>query len=93
MVSLLWLKAEAQKQALVFNDSLPSATHPNADQHNEYKGKYKLLGKLVRKIPPPDNNRTWVHPSVKERYASGYRSEPIEQYQKIHGQWPPLWPG
>lgn len=92
-IPLLWLKAEAQKQALVFNDSLPTVTHTNADQHNEYKGKYKLLGKLVRKIPPPDNNRTWVHPSVKERYASGYRSEPIEQFEKTHGQWPPLWPG
>ena len=86
-------EAEAQKQAPVFNGSLPTATHAEADQHNEYKGKYKLLGKLVRTIPPPDNNRTWVHPSVKERYASGYRSEPIEQFEKTHGQWPPLWPG
>lgn len=92
-IPLLWLKEEAQKHALVFNDSLPAVTHANADQHNEYKGKYKLLGKLVREIPAHETNRTWVHPSVKERYAGGYRSEPIEQYNKLHGQWPPLWPG
>jgi hypothetical protein len=47
----------------------------------------------VREIPAHETNRTWVHPSVKERYAGGYRSEPIEQYNKLHGQWPPLWPG
>ena len=65
--------------------------HAKSDQ--ELRSRVKLLGKLVREIPPPKTNRTWVHPSVKERYAGGYRSEPIEQYNKLHGQWPPLWPG
>ncbi|MDX5334989.1 MAG: hypothetical protein LPK13_02760 [Marinobacter sp.] len=55
------------------------------------------LGKLVRTIPVPETNLTYVPPSVKTRYSSGYRSgyrsEPIEQYIKSHGQWPPLWGG
>ncbi|MDY6816622.1 MAG: DUF2235 domain-containing protein [Pseudomonadota bacterium] len=91
-IPLLWMAKEAEKQHLVFNNNLPTQTHATAGQHNEYKGKYKLLGKLVREIPAPDKNRTFVHPSVKQRYESGYRSAPIEQYIRRHGQWPPLWP-
>jgi uncharacterized protein (DUF2235 family) len=91
-IPLLWMKEEAQKQALVFNDHLPTQTHPSAEQHNEYKGKYKLLGKRVREIPPPEANPTWVHPSVKARYDSGYRSKPIEQFIEAHGRWPVIWP-
>jgi len=91
-VPLRWLADEAGKQALLFDDTFEKKKlNPYAPQHDEYKGKYKLLGRLVRRIPPPDVNRTWVHPSVKARYRNGYRSQSIEAYVKEQGQWPPLW--
>lgn len=90
-IPLVWMAEEAQKQALMFNNNLPKKTHPKAEQHNEYKGKYKLLGKLIREIPPLERNKTWVHPSVEDRYKSGYKSQPIERYVKAHGTWPPIW--
>lgn len=91
-IPLLWMAEEALKHKLVFNNALPSATHASADQHNEYKGKYKLLGKLTREIPAQDKIRTWVHGSVEERYGTGYRSEPVEAYVRRFGDWPPVWP-
>ncbi len=90
-IPLVWMADEAQKQALMFNNNLPKKTHAKAEQHNEYKGKYKLLGRLIREIPPFDHNKTWVHPSVEDRYQSGYKSQPIERYVKAHGTWPPIW--
>ena len=93
-IPLLWMAQEARKQALVFNDALPrpaADTAQKARLHNEYKGKYKLLGKRVREIPPPQKNPTWVHESVRQRYETGYRSQPVDRYLEQHGQWPPLW--
>src|SRR5690554_77363 len=92
-IPLRWMADEAKKQELLFTNSLPSQTHATAAEHNEYKGKYWLLGKLVRTIPVPEANLPYVHRSVKKRYDSGYRRKPIEQYIKAHGQWPPLWGG
>lgn len=91
-IPLLWMANEAKKQKLVFNDTLPTTTHTNAEQHNEYKGKYRLLGKRVREIPPLNEIRTWVHASVRARYNSGYQSEPIERFAERNGEWPPIWP-
>ncbi|WP_166253648.1 DUF2235 domain-containing protein [Marinobacter salicampi] len=91
-IPLLWMMEEARRQNLVFNDTLPTSTHTTAEQHNEYKGKYRLLGKLIRDIPAPNRIKTWVHPSVRARYTVGYQSEPIERYAARYGEWPPLWP-
>ncbi|GGC76874.1 DUF2235 domain-containing protein [Marinobacter halophilus] len=90
-IPLLWMAEEAKKQKLTFHDNLPTQTFATAEQHNEYKGKYRLLGKLVRDIPALEVNKTWVHSSVKGRYTSGYKSESIERFVKTHGKWPPLW--
>ncbi|MBB3189229.1 DUF2235 domain-containing protein [Halomonas cerina] len=91
-IPLRWLAKEADKQGLVFNDIIRNKqTSPATRQHNEYKGKYKLLGKRIRKIPEPESHRTWVHESVIARYETGYRSEPIERFVKDQGKWPPTW--
>jgi uncharacterized protein (DUF2235 family) len=93
-IPLRWLAGEAGKQDLVFNDTLKEKKlSPEAPQHNEYKGKYKLLGRLVRKIPAADVNRTWAHESVEARYRTGYRSEALEAFVKANGEWPPIWRG
>ena len=83
---------EAEKQHLIFKNTLPTATHATAEQHDEYRGKYRLLGKLVREIPPLTEIKTWVHASVRARYNSGYQSEPIERFAVRNGEWPPIWP-
>lgn len=90
-IPLLWMAREAEKHQLMFHDTLPKALQHSADQHNEYKGKYKLLGRLIREIPAPETIPTRVHGSVKKRYESGYRSESIEAFIKRYGKWPPLW--
>ncbi|EMP57378.1 hypothetical protein MSNKSG1_02118 [Marinobacter santoriniensis NKSG1] len=92
-IPLLWLADEAQKHSLVFAPFIQKATSPDAKQHNEYKGKYKLLGKRIREIPATATQKTWVHTSVKERYETGYTSAPIENFRKAHGEWPPIWEG
>ncbi|MEC7816559.1 MAG: DUF2235 domain-containing protein [Pseudomonadota bacterium] len=92
-IPLLWLAEEAEKHSLVFSPFIRKDTNPAAKQHNEYKGKYKLLGKRTREIPAPDALKTWVHESVKARYEIGYTSAPIEKYRKAFGDWPPLWKG
>jgi uncharacterized protein (DUF2235 family) len=91
-IPLMWLAEEAGKQGLVFASSIQKKTSPLAKQHNEYKGIFLLLGKRIREIPDPDKQKTWVHPSVKARYQTSYKSEPIENYVAKHGEWPPLWP-
>lgn len=90
-IPLRWMSQEAEKQQLAFHDTLPETLHPMAEQHNEYRGKYRLLGKLRREIPAPDSIPTRLHESVKKRYQSGYHSEAVEQFEKQHGEWPPLW--
>ena len=90
-IPLLWMAREAEKHQLMFHDTLPKTLQHSADQHNEYKGKYKLLGRLIREIPAPETIPTCVHGSVKNRYESGYRSESIEAFIKRYGKWPPLW--
>ncbi len=95
-IPMQWLLTEAENNGLVFDNelhqkALTAHLSVNASQHNEYKGKYKLLGKRIREIPPQTINPTYVHSSVKTRYLSGYKSQPIENYINKHGQWPPIW--
>lgn len=97
-IPLIWLAEEAEKQDLVFSnlDAIRQRYQSNdlvdAAQNNEYKGMFKLLGKRIRDIPDPAKNRTFVHDSVKRRYETGYRSQPIENYIAKHGHWPAIWP-
>lgn len=95
-IPMQWLLTEAENSGLAFDNqikqrTLTAHTCANASQHNEYKGKYKLLGKRIREIPKQQDIPTYVHSSVKTRYLSGYKSQPIENYVKKYGQWPPVW--
>jgi len=95
-IPLQWLLDEAQIQGLMFDTLLKermsnAALCVNASQHNEYKGKYKILGKRIREIPAQTDIPTFVHDSVKKRYVSGYKSQPVENYIDEYGLWPPIW--
>ncbi|TRX57213.1 T6SS phospholipase effector Tle1-like catalytic domain-containing protein [Thalassomonas sp. M1454] len=87
-----WLMNEAQKSGLAFESYFTAPSiNPLASQHNEYKGKYKLLGKHVRSIPDPMINPTYIHQSVKQRYQeSNYTNPCLENYYKKHGCWPEI---
>jgi len=92
-IPMVWLMQEAQLDGLTFEPYMKRfILNPLASQHNEYKGKYKLLGKRLREIPDSNKIPTSVHISVKKRYAanSKYTSKPIEAYIKKHGEWPPV---
>ncbi|MFT6955439.1 MAG: hypothetical protein ACJAYC_000434 [Halieaceae bacterium] len=55
-IPMMWLKTEAHDggKGLEFEKHLSKPKlNPLSRHHNEYKGKYKLLGKRVRVIPPP----------------------------------------
>lgn len=87
-----WLMSEAQKSGLAFEDYF-SASNINtlATPHNEYKGKYKLLGKHIRTIPDPKVNPTYVHQSVKQRYKnSDYKSPSLDKFHEKYGNWPEI---
>ncbi|WP_206484123.1 DUF2235 domain-containing protein [Thalassotalea sp. G2M2-11] len=95
-IPMQWLLTEAESSGLNFDNEIHQralkAEHcVNARQHNEYKGKYKLLGKRIREIPAQTENPTYVHSSVKKRYQFNYQSQPIENYIQQYGQWPPIW--
>ncbi|OUR73299.1 hypothetical protein A9Q78_04025 [Methylophaga sp. 41_12_T18] len=90
-IPMLWLQNEAISEGLKFDDYLANVTiNPHASQHNEYKGKYRLLGKRQRVIPQPNKIPSFVHRSVKQRYQQGYTSKTIEAYIAKYGQWPPI---
>ena len=91
-IPMAWLMKEAQKKGLSFDKKIDDiAYEPLARKNNEYKGKYKLLGKLQREIPAPDDIKTKVHFSVKERYEGmRYTSVSIDQYVKKYGGWPEI---
>jgi hypothetical protein len=65
------------------------ALNSHASQHNEYKGKYRLLGKR-HIIPDLNVIPTSIHRSVQQRYNQGYTSKTIEAYIAHYGEWPPL---
>mgnify|MGYP000132639946 CR=1 FL=1 len=85
-----WLMSEAQKSGLEFEPYFTTVQiNALATGHNEYKGKYKLLGKHIRSIPDPKENLTYIHHTVKERYSnSDYRNLSLDNYYKKHGNWP-----
>lgn len=91
-IPMAWLQKEAKAHGLAFDKQMKKfKQNPLASQHNEYKGKYLLLGKLERTIPDQEKIPTCVHKSVKDRYAGGkYKSLPIESYLAKHGKWPPV---
>lgn len=91
-IPMKWLMKEARADGLAFESKLGRAkSNPLASQHDEYKGKYRLLGKLQRTIPDLNIIPTSVHESVKQRYASGnYKSSTIEAYVSKHKEWPPI---
>lgn len=90
-IPMMWLQDEAKADGLVFDNYLSQITlNPHATQHNEYKGKYRLLGKRLREIPDLEVIPTFVHRSVQERYNQDYTSKPIEAYISNYGEWPPL---
>jgi len=93
-IPMLWMLKEAKTSGLAFENYLKTrATHKGnhgASQHNEYKGKYRLLGKRQRVIPDPNKIPTHVHISVKERYKGGYTSDAIDAYIAKHGVWPSI---
>jgi len=91
-IPMMWLIKEAKEVLLNFEDFLlVSNLNPKAKQHDEYKGFMRFLGEYQREIPNPEEIKTWVHSSVKERYEnSDYTSAPIEEYVKNHGEWPAI---
>lgn len=96
-IPLQWLIIEASKSGLKVDELMihrmnHAEEHIHAKQHNEYKGKYKLLGKRIREIPQQNKIPTFVHKSVKARYSTAYKSQPIENYIAKNGIWPPMWP-
>ncbi len=84
-IPLNWMKQEAESFGLRFESHLKESLRPSplAQQHNEYKGFYKTLGKRVREIPA----NTYIHKSVKERYLlrGSYRPGPLKDHLAAHG--------
>lgn len=92
-IPMNWLQKEARKIGLAFEKHMTKIKlNPLASKHNEYKGKYRLLGKRIRIIPNYSVNPTSVHKSVKDRYKANprYKSEPVENYILKYGNWPPI---
>ncbi len=92
-IPMMWLMKESSAFGLSFEKYLTVKNlNALASKHEEYKGKYKLLGKFVRSIPQQNVIQTLVHESVHERYTkSRYKSAPIENYKKKNnGNWPPI---
>ena len=92
-IPMMWLLKESSKIGLAFEPFIKvSDLNHNAKKHNEYKRKYKLLGKYIREIPPYAKIPTQVHHTVKLRCNEGsYKSIPIENYLKSNdGRWPEI---
>ncbi len=88
-ISLHWMIKEAKEAGLSFYSFMQNEKqNPLATKHEEYKGKYKLLGKHLRKI----HQHTKVHISVKIRYENDktYRPYPIETFLKANNKWPDI---
>lgn len=83
-IPMLWMKKEAEKLNLEFQSHISNVKiNPLAEQNNEYKNHYKLLGKKIRKITPD----TFIHRSVKERFDGNkdYRPKNLENYINEYG--------
>jgi hypothetical protein len=74
---------EASKFGLNIDDDIHQlAEHPLAELNNEYKGKFKLLGKLTRKIPKNNKSAQYVHKSVLTRLEqSQYKTKTLKDFR------------
>ena len=81
-IPLEWMIKEAEKPGLSFEKHLKTRLkgHHLAEQHQEYKGFFKVLGKHTRKIP----DHTFIHKSVKDRVAElpDYRPDTLRSFIK-----------
>ena len=79
-IPLGWMIKEAEKPGLSFEKHLKTGLkgHHLAEQHQEYKGFFKVLGKYSRKIP----TNTFIHKSVKDRTAemSDYHPDALKSF-------------
>lgn len=84
-IPLIWMAKEATKFGLKTNSALGNIDqNVSAQQNNEYKGKFKLLGKLIRDIPLDNPSAQYIHTSVVERQAqSDYASETLDQFSSL----------
>lgn len=89
-IPLKWIVDEAHKQGLGFEKHLYSNLRgdPLAEQHEEYKKLYTILGEHRRAI----RTSHYIHRSVKDRYdgqpkntTGKYRPEPLTRFIKKHG--------
>jgi uncharacterized protein (DUF2235 family) len=84
-IPLAWIVREAGVEGLAFEDHVTPSRRLSvvAEQHEEYSGFFKILGKHVRRIP----RSTFIHSSVKERYERDpkYRPETLKKYLKKYG--------
>ena len=78
------MKKEAEIQNLQFQEHINNVQlNPLAEQHNEYRRIFKILGKLSRKISP----ETPIHISVKERFEKNqdYRPKNLVEFVNKYG--------
>ncbi|MDF1674404.1 MAG: DUF2235 domain-containing protein [Vicingaceae bacterium] len=83
-IPMLWMKKEAELKRLEFQSHIANVNiNPLAEQNNEFKKHYKLLGKKERKILPD----TFIHYSVKERFEgdANYRPTNLLKYIGQYG--------
>jgi uncharacterized protein (DUF2235 family) len=84
-IALQWMIEQAEVQDLSFESHLSSRLNgdPGAEQHEEYEGFYKVLGKRIRRI----TKNTHIHRSVRERYEAqaGYRPKTLTRYLDKYG--------
>jgi uncharacterized protein (DUF2235 family) len=84
-IPLQWMIEEAQTAGLHFERHLISHLNgsPLAEQHEEYEGFFKVLGKRIRRIP----KHTFIHNSVRERYnrLGTYRPETLTRFINKYG--------
>ena len=81
-IPLGWMIKEAEKPGLSFEKHLKARLrgYHLAEQHQEFKGFFKVLGKYTRKIP----DHTFIHNSVKARVDEmpSYRPDTLSDFVK-----------
>lgn len=84
-IPLKWMAKEAVKHGLdVDSNLLTVPEYPLATLNNEYKGKFKLLGKLIRKIPKDNKSCHYVHKSVFDRIEnSAYSTKTLRNFEAL----------
>jgi hypothetical protein len=84
-IPLQWMINEAERSGLVCEQHLTSNLKGNhrAQQHEEYEGFFKVLGKHIRRIP----KHTLIHKSVQQRYEAmpDYRPATLTRFIEKYG--------